>query len=87
MKVEGVNEQNSNASVNQACNSSPAHGPDSGQSSQISIQVKVPVIVLITSLLDETKIKRAENIFVIKVPFDVRAVKKILYFLKRYYMN
>lgn len=47
----------------------------------------MPVIVLISSFLDEPKVKKADNIFVIKVPFDVKSLKKILIFLKRYYMN
>ena len=53
----------------------------------MNITIKVPVIVLISAFLDESKVKKSDNIFVLRVPIDIKSIKKILIFLKRYYMN
>lgn len=50
------------------------------------VSIKVPVIVLISALTDESKIKKSENIFILRVPFDAKSIKKILIFLKKYYL-
>ena len=56
--------------------------PSAASNSQIqSISIKVPVIVLISNFIDESKIKKADNVFVIKNSIEARVIKKILVFL------
>lgn len=50
-----------------------------------NIRIKIPIIILISSFMDESRLKKSDNIFVMRVPIDNKGLKKMLLLLKKYY--
>ncbi len=49
--------------------------------------LRIPIIMLISPFMDESRLKKYDNLFLLRAPVDSKSLKKMLMILRKYYLH